>query len=80
MADAKLSALTGITTPVASDILYLVNDPAGTPLDRKITLTNLAAFFAGLAVFTGAFDPINAASSAITTHVGIRRIGAAAVI
>jgi hypothetical protein len=41
MADTKLADLTALTTPSGDDILYIVDDPAGTPLDRKITLDNL---------------------------------------
>ena len=41
MADSKLADLTAITTPATTDILYLVHDPAGTPVDRKITVANL---------------------------------------
>jgi len=41
MADTKLADLTALTTPSGDDILYIVDDPAGTPLDRKIALNNL---------------------------------------
>ena len=41
MADTKLDDLTALTTPSGDDILYIVDDPAGTPLDRKIALNNL---------------------------------------
>jgi len=41
MADSKLQNLTALTAPAAGDILYIVDDPAGTPLDRKITAEDL---------------------------------------
>jgi hypothetical protein len=41
MADTKLADLTALTTPSGDDLLYVVDDPAGTPLDRKIALNNL---------------------------------------
>lgn len=41
MADAKLTALTANTAPVSADILYIVDDPGGTPLSQKITWGNL---------------------------------------
>lgn len=41
MADSKLTALTALTVPAQADILYIVDDPGGTPLSRKITLQNL---------------------------------------
>lgn len=41
MADQKLTDLTAIGTPALEDLLYLVDDPAGTPLSRKMTLAQL---------------------------------------
>lgn len=41
MADAKLTALTAETSPTTDDLLYLVDDPAGTPASKKITLADL---------------------------------------
>lgn len=41
MADAKLTALTANTAPVSADILYIVDDPGGSPLSQKITWGNL---------------------------------------
>jgi len=41
MADTKLTGLTAITTPTLDDLLYLVDNPGGTPASRKITVANL---------------------------------------
>ena len=41
MADQKLRDLTETTTPVSTDLAYLVVDPDGTPLDRKIEIGTL---------------------------------------
>jgi len=41
MAGSKLASLVEITTPADDDLLYLVNDPAGVPADRKISVSNL---------------------------------------
>lgn len=41
MADAKTTELTENTTPIATDILPMVDDPAGTPLTQKVQLANL---------------------------------------
>lgn len=38
-----IESLTEITAPNASDVVYVVNDPSGTPLDRKCTIGNLVA-------------------------------------
>jgi len=41
MTDTKVTALTTITSASDDDILYIVDDPAGTPLSRKITKADL---------------------------------------
>lgn len=41
MADAKITELTENTTPITTDILPVVDDPAGTPLTVKVQLGNL---------------------------------------
>jgi hypothetical protein len=43
MADKKVSELTAITSLSGDDLLLVVNDPAGSPTSRKITLTNFFA-------------------------------------
>lgn len=43
MADAKTTALTADTAPVGADLIMTVDDVAGTPTNKKVTLTNLAA-------------------------------------
>jgi len=48
MADLKITQLTENTTPVGADLLPLVDDPAGTPLTQKITLTSVATWLATL--------------------------------
>lgn len=41
MTDSKLADLTAITTPADDDLLYVVHDPAGTPVDRKVRVADL---------------------------------------
>lgn len=41
MANSKVTALTANTTPALTDILPMVDDPAGTPATQKVTLTSL---------------------------------------
>lgn len=41
MAVNKITQLTENTTPVSTDLFLIVDDPAGTPLEQKITTTNL---------------------------------------
>lgn len=45
MADQKLTALTEDTTPASTEVMYEVKDPAGTPLDRKVTIANILAVY-----------------------------------
>jgi len=41
MADTKVSALTEVGTAVSTDAVYVVLDPTGSPLSRRIQLGNL---------------------------------------
>ena len=41
MADKKVSALSAINTLSQDDLLMVVNDPAGTPESKKVTVGNL---------------------------------------
>jgi hypothetical protein len=41
MADAKITSLTADTTPTTDDLVVTVNDPAGTPGNKKVTLGDL---------------------------------------
>lgn len=44
MADSKLTALTALASPTSDDIMYIVDDPSGSPLSRKIALSDLMTF------------------------------------
>lgn len=37
----KLTALTENTAPISTDLVYMVDDPAGSPLGQKVTIGNL---------------------------------------
>lgn len=41
MADSKLTDLTATTAIDGTELVYVIEDPSGTPLDRKVTATNL---------------------------------------
>lgn len=41
MADQKVSALTKLATPATADLLYIIDDPNGTPASKAITLKSL---------------------------------------
>lgn len=44
MADTKITGLTADASPSSDDLVVTVNDPAGTPANRKVALGDLAAF------------------------------------
>jgi hypothetical protein len=41
MADQKVSELANLTTPASEDVFYVIDDPNGTPVSKKITAKNL---------------------------------------
>lgn len=47
MADVKVTALTAITSVSSDDLLYVVDDPGGTPASKKITFANLQTSLTG---------------------------------
>lgn len=64
MADAKLSALSADATPTSDDLLYVVNDPGGTPGSKKATAANVITKAHGLS--DGAV--VSVASSVLVTN------------
>lgn len=48
MADTKITALTADNTPTSDDLVVTVNDPGGTPANRKVTAGNLVTKAHGL--------------------------------
>lgn len=43
MADTKITDLTEDTTPLATDLLVTVDDPAGSPVNKKATIANVVS-------------------------------------
>ena len=48
MADSELKDLNEDTTPSTDDIVYVVDDPTGSPTDKKVTLANLLTGMKGI--------------------------------
>ena len=44
MPDAKIEDLVALTAPAIDDLLAIVDDPSGTPITKKVTLSNLCVF------------------------------------
>ena len=43
MADSKLTELGTIASTDDADLIYIVDDPSGTPLEKKVALSTLVA-------------------------------------
>jgi hypothetical protein len=63
MADTELIDETAASSVEATDLLYVVKDPSGTPLDRKATAAQVAAYVATTLGGSGGGDVAGPASS-----------------
>lgn len=69
MADKKVTELPTLTTASAEDVLYVVDDPSGTPVSKKISLSNLLSAVPANTTFTGTatFDDKVTATDGVVT-------------
>ena len=66
MADKKISALTDIGTGIASgDYLHVIDDPTGTPTNKRMTLSNFTPYLPYYLGFSQAADAMNASTGTV---------------
>ena len=69
MADKKITALTALSTGVAgADLLHVIDDPTGTPINKKISVTDLIN---NLPSFIGFSNSVENITDGIQAAVGI---------
>ena len=69
MADKKITALTDLSTGVAgADLLHVIDDPTGTPINKKISVTDLIN---NLPSFIGFSNSVENITDGIQAAVGI---------
>ena len=78
MADKKVTALTDISTGVAgADLLHIIDDPAGTPINKKISCTNFINNLPSFIGFSNSVQDMTAVqnSGAISVTTAVTLLG-----
>ena len=69
MADKKITALTDLSTGIAgADLLHVVDDPTGTPINKKVSVTD---FINNLPTFIGFSNSVQDISSASVAAISV---------
>lgn len=71
MADKKITALTDLSTGIATeDLLHVIDDPTGTPINKKVSVTNFVNNLPSFIGFSNSYEDI---SDATQTAVSITK-------
>ena len=69
MADKKITALTDLSTGIAgADLLHVVDDPTGTPINKKVSVTN---FINNLPSFIGFSNSVEDIADGTQTAISV---------
>jgi uncharacterized protein (AIM24 family) len=68
MADKKITALTDLSTSIAGeDLLHVIDDPSGTPVNKKVSLSNVLNYLPTFLAFAQAEQSLTGAGAANVT-------------